>query len=287
MTRHAPLFRNSLFRSSLFPAPLLLAPLLLAACAQRPDIEVDPADVRSGGSQRYAVTGTVLESPEHGPQLCHSVATSLPPQCGGPDVAGWTWDGLAHEAAQGTRWGTYALVGTWDGTTFTLTEPARAASGTAAPVPDIDFTSPCPAPAGGWKPTDPARATNAAFNALTTRAPGMPGFAGLWIDQNGGENDPRRFVVNIRFTGDPATREAALRAIWGGALCLSTATRTQSELDRIQAELTRPGVLQSSVDVVANRVDLTVYAATPAEQKRLDATYGAGAVRLTGWLRPL
>jgi hypothetical protein len=278
------------------PAPLAVLPVLaatlLTACAQHPDIGVDPADVRpvsapSGKPGRYTVTATVLENAQHGPQLCHAVRQSLPPQCDGPDIVGWTWDGVAHEEAQGTRWGRYALVGTWDGATFTLGEPAAPPADGGLTEPGSDFRSPCKAPAGGWKVADAAKATQAAFDTATARATAMPGFAGLWIDQNGGENDPRKLVLNIRFTGDPATRQAALRAVWGGALCLSRAERSQADLDRIQSELTGADIMQSAIDVVGNRVDLTVFAATPEEQARLDATYGAGAVRLHGFLQPV
>jgi hypothetical protein len=266
-------------------APALFIVALLSACAQ-PSGNGAPSAAVSGGPSRYTVTATVLENAEHGPQLCHAVADSLPPQCGGKDVVGWTWDGLEHEEAQGVRWGYYRLVGTWDGTAFTLTEPATVPPAGAATAPGVDFTSPCPPPAGGWRAVDPARATQAAFDTAVTEASAMPGFAGLWIDQNGGQNEPGRLVLNIRFTGDPGSREAALRAVWGGALCLSKAERTQAELERIQAELSGPEILQSSVDVVGNRVDLTVFAATPEEQSRLDAKYGAGVIQLHGFLQP-
>lgn len=47
--------------------------------------------------QRYRVTATVLESPEHGPQLCTSLKQSYPPQGSGPDVIGWDWDKVNAE----------------------------------------------------------------------------------------------------------------------------------------------------------------------------------------------
>jgi hypothetical protein len=266
----------------------LAGSLLLAGCAQ-PGTAVgvdEPAVAASVPPGRYRAVATVLESPEHGPQLCHSVADSLPPQCGGPDVAGWSWESVAHESANGTRWGSYAVVGTFDGTRFTLTEPARVA--TADQPADVhDLTSPCPAPAGGWRPLDRARASDAAMQAAIARATGMPGFAGLWLDQNGGENDPARLVLNVRFTGDPVSRQAALREVWGGALCLGPAKHSQADLERVQTELTgTPGMLSSGIDVVGNRVDLMTLVATPRQQADLDRRYGAGAVRLTGWLRP-
>lgn len=67
--------------------------------------------------------GTVLQIGDAPPQLClGGVAESYPPQCSGPEVAGWDW-GLAQQAetASGVTWGAYAVTGTWDGSVFTRT----------------------------------------------------------------------------------------------------------------------------------------------------------------------
>src|SRR5262245_29665274 len=45
----------------------------------------DRRSAAADGPQEYEATATVLESKEHGPELCFSVALSYPPQCGGPD----------------------------------------------------------------------------------------------------------------------------------------------------------------------------------------------------------
>jgi hypothetical protein len=70
--------------------------------------------------------GTVLQIEDQAPQLClGAVAESYPPQCGGPEVVGWDWDAVdLEESASDVTWGTYAVVGTWDGTRFTVTQPA-------------------------------------------------------------------------------------------------------------------------------------------------------------------
>jgi hypothetical protein len=58
-------------------------------------------------------SGTVLESPDHGPQLCHAVAESYPPQCPGLEVVGWNWAAVdGEEFAGGTTWGAYEVTGT-------------------------------------------------------------------------------------------------------------------------------------------------------------------------------
>jgi hypothetical protein len=304
-------------------AALVLAAVVgpLAACADagaRPDgagggapgpsPSTSPSDgpvnlVPPGYAGRFRVAAHVLESqlggvlgPAHGPQLCLVVATSNPPQCDGPDVVGWSWPDVPHESVSGTRWGSYQLVGTFDGARFTMTEPATVAGADTPGVSNPampDFTSPCPEPAGGWRPVEVDNATDAAFEKARTVAAASPDFAGLWIDQDtsagesGGVNDPTKFVLNVRFTRDLRTHEAELRRVWGGALCVSPARHTEAELRAIQDALTEPGVAASSVDTVGGRVNLTVWVAEADRQAELDRRYGAGTVRLMGVLEPL
>ncbi|MCT9820021.1 hypothetical protein N3K63_06920 [Microbacterium sp. W1N] len=68
--------------------------------------------------------GTVLDDGD-GAQLCLGpVAESFPPQCQGLPLAAWEWDGLdGSETAAGVTWGSYAVQGTYDGETFTITQP--------------------------------------------------------------------------------------------------------------------------------------------------------------------
>lgn len=297
--------------STLRAIPAAAGLLLTAACAA----PGDAADTSDAGDelpeQRYQVTGTVLESPDHGPQLCHSVADSLPPQCGGVDVVGWDWEAVRSESASGTTWGTYRLTGTFDGEVFTLTAPAgepEADEGTGPGGREPDFSTPCPEPDGGWTPPDPDRATAQAQNRALERARNAPGFAGAWVDQSYLEgagldrddpareelaNDPRRLVLNLRFTGDVAEREAEIREVWGGALCVTSADRTQEELTDIQRRLHEelppdhvPAVLSSSVDVRANAVTAQVHVATEELHDRVREEYGEGAVALESWFQP-
>lgn len=68
-------------------------------------------------------TGMVMDAGE--PELCLGpVAESYPPQCAGIPLEGWSWDGVeGFEESEGTRWGTYAVQGTYDGDSLTVTEP--------------------------------------------------------------------------------------------------------------------------------------------------------------------
>jgi hypothetical protein len=298
-----------MMRSRTIAAAAVPLALVLGACGEQAEPDsagtsvspsASPKETGSGGEGlvpdgydgRFRFVGTVLESPDHGPQLCHFLRTSLPPQCGGPDVVGWTWDGLEAESVNGTTWGSFEVVGTWDGTRLHLSQPARDGEGSAQPGPAEempDFSTPCAPPEGGWRPVDPDRTTTETFERTAELAATLPGFAGFWIDQPpGGSNDPTRMVLNARFTERLEANEQALRKVWGGALCVSTAAHTQAELNRVQETLAElPGLAASGQDVVGGVVDAQVWVATERQQGDLDERFGAGVVRLRGLLRPI
>lgn len=106
-----------------------------------------PAAAVPDGPVRTADLAVVMDRGE--PELCLGpVAESYPPQCSGPPVAGWDWaehDGTYDEQGE-VRWGTYALTGTWDGTSFTATDAISAALyDPASPEP-----TPTPSPATAY-----------------------------------------------------------------------------------------------------------------------------------------
>jgi hypothetical protein len=278
---------------------LVIACLAVSACGPTDDTPVVAGD-QPPSSTRYRVDAvTVLESPDHGPQLCQAVAESYPPQCGGSDVVGWDWaDVEGEETAGGTIWGTYQVTGTWDGSRLTLTE--RPAPPQAQELNGgVDLSTPCPEPAGGWQVADEATTTDEALGMAQERANSLPGFAGLWIDQSinpaSGQgnpeedamNDPTKLILNVRFSQDLEGAEAALREVWGGALCVSPADRSLADLQAIQAEVSEADVTMSSINQTANTVEVQVTVADPALQADYDARYGEGAVTVTGWLQPV
>lgn len=255
----------------------------------------------------YTMDATVLEDTEHGPQLCQVVLTSYPPQCGGPDVREWDWaQAEGAESANGTTWGYYRVVGTWDreAQALTLTEPptvppAPGSDGAVGPEPD--FSTPCPRPEGGWKPVDPATTNQAALEAVDARARQHPDTAGTWLDQSAepgwsGLNDPAQLVFNVRTTGDTAALEAELREVWGGALCVSEATRSSQELQAIADEIRTEhaeveggtgDVAGANVDESRQMVVVDVYVTDPDLQARFEEDYGAGVVEQLPWLTPV
>jgi hypothetical protein len=287
---------------------LLLAIILLlplAGCAAA-DVggggggRADAAPAARPAGQRYEADATVLENSEHGPELCFGVRDSLPPQCGGAPITNWDWDKVEGEARRsGVTWGSYHVIGTYDGTSFTVAEagpPRLAPTEAQAPFPPA-----CPEPKGGWTLPDPARATEERLQAALAAARSQPDFAGAWVaylapfDPDATE-DSREFVVNVAFTGDLDRHEADLRAAWGGRLCVARKARSFAELARVQRELHQPGaagedldlqIVTSGIDEVGNAVTVTVVHGADRAQAALDRRYGAGAVRVDSALKPV
>lgn len=101
----------------------LVVALALAGCAAGPGADA-PA-----GAEELTATALVREEPgTTGPTMCVGIIdTSFPPQCGGAPLVGWDWDAVDdEESAAGVIWGEYDLVGTWDGSDFTVTRPPAA-----------------------------------------------------------------------------------------------------------------------------------------------------------------
>lgn len=297
-------------------AGALLASAALAGCAtqQKSGDPAPPAGPRvpgpSAGSGEppvplvtdpgpYRATGTVLESPEHGPMLCMFVATSYPPQCGDLELVGWDWDLVDDEqSVGGTTWGGYyEVVGTWDGERLTLTEPPRVADPEGTPGPDL--STPCPEPAGGWTIVDPAKTTSATLEAVIAAARARPDFAGAWLDQPidktqpapSAYTDPTNLIVNVRVTGDVAQAEQDLRQIWGGPLCVSAAARSHEELLAIQDEIFAYSaairMLHGGIDETTGVYNLGVVIDDGRLQAYYDERYGRGVVKVTSWLQPV
>ncbi|HVF04224.1 MAG TPA: hypothetical protein VNA20_05235 [Frankiaceae bacterium] len=250
--------------------------------------------------QRYRVTVDVLESPEHGPELCvGGVQTSLPPQCGGIPVTPFSWrDVPGRESRNGTTWGTATFVGTFDGRTFRLTEKPRPPR-RPGPVEDA-FETPCKAPAGGWRTTDERRVSDDDFEAVVGYANGEPDVAGVWLSwlrpPPGEGTAYTEAVLNLAFTGDLERHRRAASALWGGPLCVTGLPRARAELaraqDRLQAmrdEAARAGVhvWGSSVDEIGNRVVARVLVADGVTRRWLDAEFGPGVVVGEGIFEPV
>lgn len=119
-------------------APTMAPPLIAVPAADHPVTGV----------------GLVIQKPGSPPELCLGpVAESWPPQCEGLPLSGWDW--AQHEPEQQTdagapvtRWGSYAVTGTFDGLTLTVTGAVPLAlydtfalpTPTPTPVPELTQT---------------------------------------------------------------------------------------------------------------------------------------------------
>lgn len=268
--------------------------LISTACADPPA----NANGASAGSEptRYEADETVLESPDHGPELClGGITDSLPPQCSGLPISGWVWTDVEDEETMGgTTWGQFHLVGTYDGESFTVLEVDRYRP---PPSERADFTPPCPEPASGWAVIDAAQATEADLQAVMRAAEDEPDSAGFWIDyiQEPMESISSENVIAIAaFTGDLERHKTELREMWDGALCVAQHDRTQAELQGIQRELSGEvgeelglEVTWSSASVVDNLVEVGVVVAGPEAVSAVGERYGPGAVLLVPALEPI
>lgn len=268
--------------------------LALAACGA-PRLEAgSPGDPSPSPGQRYEWSGTVLQSSEHGPELCSIVAESYPPQCGGVRVAGWDWGEVdGEERSGGTIWGEFRVVGTYDGKTFTLTErpgPNRRSS------EDTKISSACKKPAGGWERPNPDRAGDQEMQKAFEIATRDPDYAGGWlsdaekVDANGVQ-DLSTAVLNFGFTGDLDRHEAEIRRIWGGGLCLVKRDRTLAELQRVAldahsyADSIGLEVRTSNANEVTWIVEIGVFFADAEAQKKMDERFSGATVKLLGEIK--
>ncbi len=286
-------------------------PLLLLRGGTTPDTTAGPAATAPTTTAppvaltEYEFYGTVLDKAGAGPQLCTVVAESLPPQCEGVPVNGLDWADIPWaETAGDTTWAEARLVGTFDGETFTLTRPP-AEPEPAEAIDEDPFATPCPEPAGGWVVTDPALATEEAFEAARVYAEAQPGYAALWIDylvdpSEGIDLGPATFVLNVQFTGDLAGHEAALRAMYGGPLCVTQGIRPQEGLEalfpEVQAVLASPEARAAGVfgpvsfynlDGRTGAIEVQVFLATEGAQAWADGRWGPGVVELLSVLVPV
>jgi hypothetical protein len=212
-------------------------------------------------------------------------------------ITDWDWEQVENEErVSGTTWGQYHVVGTYGGASFTLVEVGPPQP---PPEPVDSIEIPCPEPEGGWGADDPTRTTDQHMQESVALASGQSDFAGVWVKlirEPPGEDPygPNDIVLNAAFTGEIERHRQELAAVWGGPLCVTRYERTESELRRIQNELTAHAgdlfgveVLFSSADVVHNRVELGVVAVDEETRAAVDDRYGEGTVLLLPALQPV
>jgi len=166
-----------------------------------------PAAAVPSGPVRTANLATVMDTGS--PELCLGpVAESYPPQCGGPALVGWDW--ADHEGTfdkQGdVRWGTYALTGTWDGTSFTATEAITGA------LYDPAMPKPTPTPTPATAYPDPE------LERIATELQAAPGVLGAY----GGSGSDGHVLVDVYYD-DGTLQDWADTAYGAGVVVVTSA----------------------------------------------------------------
>jgi hypothetical protein len=133
MSRHRPLARS-------VAVTALALTLAVSGCASElaPDAPGAPRGTEVIGA------GTVIDDGA-GPELClGAVGMSDPPTCAGVPLSGWRWEGVEGVSERaGTRWGTWAVPGRWDGERLAVAGDAvPLALYDAAPFPWPEGTGP-------------------------------------------------------------------------------------------------------------------------------------------------
>src|SRR5207247_5895387 len=121
----------------------------------------------------------------------------------------------------GVTWGEYRLVGTYDGSSFTVLEvgPRTSSEGDAPEVTNV----PCPKPDGGWVAIDPTRTAEADMQSANRLATNQPDAAGFWIKilTPGADTEshrPNDIVVIAAFTSGLEKPRQGLAALRRGAV---------------------------------------------------------------------
>jgi hypothetical protein len=274
-------------------AAAVLTVLGATACSTEAEMRaVDPAsgsgaaaDASSGEVPQPVPDGEVRTSglvmvidEGDGPELClGAVAESYPPQCGGPALADFDWGDAGSEEASGVRWGSYALTGTFDGTTFTVTDAIPAALYDTMAAPEEEpLAAACDSPTT----TDTAKATPEDMDATLAAASALPTYASAWLTGN---------TINVAVTEDAEGAEAELRKTWGGMLCVTTVERTDADLNEVNQELQAAlgDQLLTSGSTSPDSLDAQVVFDDGSIQEWADATYGDGLVRISSALVPV
>ncbi len=201
--------------------PIVCAALLLPGCGSTAAPGGGPAptstttsvsEVLPAATGPVTGQGTVIEVPDGAPELCLGpVRESSPPQCEGIPLAGWDWEAAGVQERSGedpaiTRWGTYAVTGTFDGVTLTV-------SG-SVPLALYDTIAP-PSP----RPVAPPEMTEEEWLAVEGAAARLPGALSVQRETPTGP-------VYVRVVHDDGSIQAmAAEAFGAGAVLVSSALR--------------------------------------------------------------
>ncbi|MGC1209314.1 MAG: hypothetical protein WA880_15310 [Ornithinimicrobium sp.] len=246
---------------------------------------VDPDSVLTG-------QGLILQEGDEPPMIClGGVAESYPPQCSGPELVGLDWGDLSGvQSAQGVKFAEAAVVGRFDGETFTLTEPpgpimmpVEPDGGTGAD----SFGQLCDDPFrdGDERIGDDPKAAARAEEALAQALESYDGIVGTWVstdipEELPDDEVPLVYAYNVLVTGDPEQAHTDLRQVWRGGLCVEQRdAATEADVRQAQTALNEATIDGFSSSGGSRGV--LVVGVLLADQQTVDAVYQAVAPWLT------
>ncbi len=235
---------------------------------------------------QYEGDGLVLEDATHGPELCAGIVrTSLPPRCDGIRLTNWSWERLPGvETMSGTTWGSFHVVGTYDGGGFTVEDAsAPALPGSRTDGFNPDFSPACSDP----EVIDPT-VNVFEWEAATQDLPPLliPNLAAMWVTDT-----PGKYVVNVVVRpGASAEATQLIRARWPGFLCVVERDQpTEAELNAVQngvQDVVGQMVWLASADHRKGVVYALVTVVDDTARDSVDRAFGPGVVELSGVLTP-
>jgi hypothetical protein len=255
--------------------------------------DLSAATPPTAAEQKYRTLATVLEEPDGAPMMCHAVAESYPPQCGGPEIVGWDWDAIdGEESASGVTWVDAVLTGTWDGERLTLTRPAEPASAwPEAPPPDpAEFAPACDEP----DVADPSHGDDEVDAVIAPLE--QADVSTVWVSDPAGSWDGPFVLSVVVAPGRADDITVLIRRDYGGPLCvierdlpsMAELSALQDEIIDTQGERGTPlgTPVGSYPDGERGVVVVQVFAATDAARAWAQERWG-DRVELEGMLQPI
>lgn len=252
--------------------------------------------------QIYRGTVTIIDTGDN-PMVCAGgVAESYPPQCSGPVLEGLDWSEITWaETANGVTWADMTIDVRVDGDALLL------AAAVEEPKPrgddSVDFTPPCAPPEGGWVWTDGPLTAPEDMDRAANYARTQPDSSAVWVynllenPEEGDLTGRQEYVLVALFTGNLATHETELRALWGGPLCVAERNTKASDLNAIQQEVTDqalageiPGLVgfgYSYTEELKGEVVLGSLIVMPVAESWLAENYGDMPLRFESQLIPV
>ena len=184
------------------------------------------------------------------------------------------------------------LEGAIEGNTFVVSLARDATESDRAPADPHDFSSPCPPPDAGWTIVNSALVTDQAFSHALEYGNTIADLSAIWVTEPPIEvPDPVDMILNVAVVDNVELHQAALRARWGGPLCVFQRPGRAADLRAIQDEIVDEssglGITSVGVDEIDQVVAVGVIVADAGTVAYFVDRFGVGVVHVTGHFQQL